>query len=127
MGESSGVMSIRDDGEVFDMIHDFKERHKYDEPSVAAREMMKIGYRESKAPILYRLRDFGAYGMFVLIILGVSVMVIGYLTSVITTRQTTLLAMAFFGMAVALLGAVEFFRAVVDAGESATGRVRGLL
>lgn len=111
MAESDRLW-IRDDGSVFGMVEDYKDRHGHDDRSKAARELMRVGYQESRSPVLYRLKDVGIYGAFVFLILAIATVPLGYVTAVLSNQQTAWLAVSFVVLGVFWLSIVELLRTV---------------
>jgi len=108
---SKEYVPLRVDADLLDRIDDYGERNGLDR-SKAARKLMDIGYQEVHHPALYRLKDVGVYGAFVMFMLALAVLPFGYLTSLLTATQTGLLAatLALFGAG--WLAAVELARQV---------------
>lgn len=114
-------LQFRIDDELRAMINRYKEVHNLETESEAARQMMRVGYRERQSPLMHRFKaqviDYAAdLGIFAVI-----VVVVGFLTPILSPADAALLAVGLAATAVVLLSAMSLAR--VAAGTSELGVV----
>lgn len=103
-------ISFRPDEELAANLDEHAKRHGLDSPHQAAKELAAIGYREAKAPMLYRAFDLAFGAAFYLVVTSIVTVVAAYMTPVMRPAIGVRIALIMVAIAVGLLGMVELAR-----------------
>lgn len=107
----------RVDEDTASAVEHFQERHGYDSRSEAVGELVKIGIRETRAPVLHRWRNNAIDAAYHLFLVGVVTGVAGWATTLLAPAQGARVAVVLWLTSLALVAAVEVPRSVVGCNE----------
>jgi len=116
---SGKSLGFRADEATKDAIDDFKERHNYDSRSDAIIDLVKVGLRERKTPLLYNLGETAISAAQYLMIAALVVIVIGASPAGFGTVAGMWIGAALVCVAAFVLAVVELLKAAN--GQSAIG------
>jgi len=119
MAADRQTLGFNADDTIQDRVDEFKEREDYDHRSEALEQLVRVGLRETRSPILYRLKEevvdwAGWLGLTALI-----AVVAGITTPVLAVTHGLMIATVLIAVATGLLALVELLR--VLRGESELG------
>lgn len=117
---------FRADEETRDEVAAFQRQHGFEDRSKACRELIEVGLREQRNPIIWRLKDSVVEWCSTLAIAAVVVFITGATTDVVAFRDGVVVAATCVVVATALLAGFETARVVT--GVNAVGvKVREVL
>jgi len=116
---SGKSLGFRADEATKDAIDDFKERNNYESRSDAIIDLVKVGLREQKTPLLYNLGETAISAAQYLVIAALVVIVIGASPAGFGTVHGMWIGAALVCVAAFILAVVELVKAVN--GQSAIG------
>lgn len=106
------VMGFKPSDELRDQVERYQDRRGFDYLSDAHEELVTIGLREARSPILYRMRDLALGGAWNLAQLAVVVVIVGYLTHALSPGNSILIAAVLLSVAAGLIASTELVRAL---------------
>jgi len=107
------------DEELDERVDTYQKRNSFEHQSNAVRELIRVGLRESRSPLLYRFKDRVVRWSGDLAVFGILAALIGLATPVLSAQDGIILAAGLVLTAVCLLAVVEVARLV--GGTNATG------
>lgn len=112
MAAGDTTLGFQADEDVVEDVEEFQDRHGFDSRSDAHRELTKIGLREVRSPIVYRIRqrafDAGYYLTLVAAVIGV----VGMVSDAIGPTRGVQIGLVILSIAVAPIAIIECIRAV---------------
>lgn len=112
MSKETKTLSTRVDGETKTEVELYQVRHGLDNESETVRKLVTIGLRESRGPVLYRLRGAAIDMVWHLCFVCVAIISIGYGTDVLPRVRSLGIAAVLLVAGIAVLAAVELVRIV---------------
>jgi len=117
MATDKKTVSFKTDSSQKQRIVDFKDRNGYEHLSEAVEDLVDVGLREQKSPIVYRLKDRVVDWASALALAAVIVVVGGATTKVVAMSHAVAFSVVLLMFAVMLLGMYELTRVSVGANE----------
>lgn len=115
------TISFKTDGATASEIENYEGRSPTaDNRSQAVEELIQVGLREQRGPLLYRWRDSAADVALIFCAAAVSAVIIGIGTPVLALGAAVQVGAAFALVALALVGATELARTVNGQSELAS-------
>jgi len=119
MAADRQTLSFKADDTVQDRVDEFADREDYDYTSEALEQLVRVGLRETRSPILYRLKEEIINWAGWLGLTAIVAVVAGITTPVLAVTHGLMIATVLVAVAIALLALVELLR--VLRGESELG------
>ena len=91
-------------------IQEFRDRFGLKDESQAIKEMVRTAHRETRSPLLYRIKARGADAAFYMALGAIVSIVIGVSTPAFTAVVGTQIAVIFMAVGLGTLGGIEFLR-----------------
>jgi len=112
-------LQCRADEDFDEQVTKFQRDRGFEEKSEAVEQLIRVGLRESRSPVLYRFKDRVVRWAGDLAVFGILAGLIGFATPVLSVRDGTILAVGLLITGVGLLAVVEIAR--VLGGTNAAG------
>lgn len=93
-------------------IRDFRERFNLKDESEAIKEMVRTADRETRSPLLYRIKARGADAAFYFALASLVSAVIGVVTPALSPRIGVQIGIVFLAVGLGALASVELLRTV---------------
>lgn len=123
MAQRSSPLSFRPDEDVVEAIETYQAREGIESRTEAVQEMIRVGARETRYPLLHRLKDHVTTWAGWLGVAAIVVMLAGVTLPFLLPVHAVVMAMTLIGCAFGLVGVYELARVVT--GQSELGaRVR---
>lgn len=104
-------------------VEGYQESKGMDSISKATEDLVKIGLREARGPILYRVRQQAIDGAFYLTLVAVTVMIVGSMTTVTSAQTGIQIAVVLMAVGIAPVATIVLARVTRDV--LARGKSRG--
>ena len=91
-------------------IRDFRERFNLKDESEAIKEMVRTAHRETRSPLLYRIKARGADAAFYFALAAIVSIVIGVVTPALSAVVGVQIGLVFLAVGVGALASVELLR-----------------
>lgn len=98
--------------ELDERVEAYQRREDIDDQSEAVRQLIRVGLRESRSPVLYRFKDRVVRWAGDLAIFGILAGLIGVVTPVLSVRDGAILGAGLLITGVGLLAMVEIARLI---------------
>lgn len=112
MATDSRTVGFNADPEFADEIERYQDRRGHEYQSDAVEELVQIGLQEARSPILFRLKDRAIEGAWYLSLVGIVVIVTGFLTTALSPGNAIQIAAVLVSVGAALIAGTELVRAV---------------
>lgn len=113
----SDRLFFRADEELRDAVEDYQKREGMEHLSDATKDLVQVGLREQRSPILARCKDRVVEWANLLVVAGLVLFTLAVVTRLVPFAQGTLAAVVLLLMASMLLAANEIVRAVAGVNE----------
>jgi len=110
MGTGDKTLGFRPDSELREEIEDFKSRRDIDKTSQALEELVEVGVRETRGPILYRIKEQAIDAAFYLTLVAVVTVVIGFTTTALERGNSIEIAFVILAIGMMPIAIIELVR-----------------
>lgn len=111
MATSDKILFRVDDSMKVD-IEAHRVRNGYESTSEATRDLVEVGLRESKGPVLYHLRESANTAAFVLACGAISVLILGVTTDIFDVWNSMVIGAVFLIVGGSLVATIEVMRTI---------------
>lgn len=126
----SDRLYFRANDELREQVEAYERKHDFEDRSKATRQLVKVGLREQRHPLVWRLKDRVIDWVATLGIAAIIVFLAGATTTVFTVRDASVFSITLVIVAGVLLGGYELLRLVLgmnEVGEAVQARVSALV
>lgn len=121
MAGDSEILSFRADESTREQVQRFMDQRGHESQSDATRELVEVGLREATGPVLHNWRESTTTVALYFACTAVTILIIGYATTIATIAAAVQVALAFVTVGVALVGLVELARVLTGQNELGDG------
>lgn len=102
---------IRTGSDLREKVERHGELYGHDSLSDAAKDLLEIGWQETRSPWLYRVKNGAMTGAYTLALIAVCTLTFGYATEILEPGRAIVLAMVFLTVATVPVAVVELAQA----------------
>lgn len=110
MAAGKKTLGFEADQELQDAVKRYETRHNCSSRSEALEQLVTVGIRESRNPILYRCKDYAIEGAWYLSLIGIGTIVMGVMTDLMSAGHAIQIAAVLVSIGAALIASVELLR-----------------
>lgn len=119
MAADKKPVSFTTDQQTRDAVDRYETRHGHENRSKALETLVKVGLRESRNPVMYRVKDLAIEGAWYLALVAIVVVVVGVMTDALGPADAIQIAAVLVSVGAALIASVELIRAIGGHGDLA--------